>query len=175
MKKTVNVAIGGCSFIIDEDACNTISNYLDRFRAAINEDGSKNDVMDELESRIADLLKAKLGAMGLFDPSHKKPIPKFPDVIGIVTSEAGAAVHDMLRILNKRYQLTKVRLFPVRVQGVEAPGEIAAAIRYANYHNLADVLIVGRGCIKCPESGKGNGTEIRCRCCFIHNEMLLRK
>lgn len=90
-------------------------------------------------------LKAKLGAMGLFDPSHKKPIPKFPDVIGIVTSEAGAAVHDMLRILNKRYPLTKVRLFPVRVQGVEAPGEIAAAIRYANYHNLADVLIVGRG------------------------------
>lgn len=90
-------------------------------------------------------LKAKLGAMGLFDPSHKKPIPKYPDVIGIVTSEAGAAVHDMLRILNKRYPLTKVRLFPVRVQGVEAPGEIAAAIRYANYHNLADVLIVGRG------------------------------
>ena len=90
-------------------------------------------------------LKAKLGAMGLFDPSHKKPIPKFPGVIGIVTSEAGAAVHDMLRILNKRYPLTKVRLFPVRVQGVEAPGEIAAAIRYANYHNLADVLIVGRG------------------------------
>ena len=90
-------------------------------------------------------LKAKLGAMGLFDPSHKKPIPQFPDVIGIVTSEAGAAVHDMLRILHKRYPLTKVRLFPVRVQGVEAPGEIAAAIRYANYHNLADVLIVGRG------------------------------
>lgn len=90
-------------------------------------------------------LKAKLGAMGLFDPSHKKPIPKYPGMIGIVTSEAGAAVHDMLRILNKRYPLTKVRLFPVRVQGAEAPGEIAAAIRYANYHNLADVLIVGRG------------------------------
>ena len=90
-------------------------------------------------------LKAKLGSMGLFDPSHKKPIPKAPGIIGIVTSEAGAAVHDMLRILHKRYPLTKVRLFPVRVQGVEAPGEIAAAIRYANYHNLADVLIVGRG------------------------------
>jgi len=90
-------------------------------------------------------LKVKLGAMGLFDPSHKKPIPRFPGVIGIVTSEAGAAVHDMLRILRKRYPLTKVRLFPVRVQGAEAPGEIAAAIRYANYHNLADVLIVGRG------------------------------
>jgi phage shock protein PspC (stress-responsive transcriptional regulator) len=61
MKKTVNVAIGGCSFIIDEDACNTISNYLERFKAAISESSSKNDVMDELENRIADLLKAKLG------------------------------------------------------------------------------------------------------------------
>jgi len=90
-------------------------------------------------------LKTKLAAQGLFDPAHKKPIPKFPKVIGIVTSSAGAAVHDMLRILRKRYPLTKVRLFPVRVQGVEAPAEIAAAIRYANHHNLADLLIVGRG------------------------------
>ncbi len=90
-------------------------------------------------------LKKKLQAQGLFDPTHKKPIPQFPGTIGIITSSAGAAVHDMLRILNKRYPLAKVRLLPVRVQGVEAPGEIAAAIRYANYHNLADLLIVGRG------------------------------
>ena len=90
-------------------------------------------------------LKAKLAAQGLFDPAHKKPIPSYPGVIGIVTSSAGAAIHDMLRILRKRYPLTQVRLLPVRVQGVEAPGEIAAAIRYANYHNLADLLIVGRG------------------------------
>ena len=90
-------------------------------------------------------LKMKLGQQGLFDPAHKKPIPRYPQVIGIVTSSAGAAVHDMLRILRKRYPLVKVRLLPVRVQGVEAPGEIAAAIRYANYHELADVLIVGRG------------------------------
>lgn len=90
-------------------------------------------------------LKTKLGKEGLFDPEHKKPIPRYPQVIGIITSSAGAAIHDMLRILRKRYPLTKVRLLPVRVQGVEAPGEIAAAIRYANYHNLADVLIVGRG------------------------------
>lgn len=90
-------------------------------------------------------LKAKLGAMGLFDESHKKPLPKYPDTIGIITSSAGAAVHDMLRILRKRYPLTKVRLLPVRVQGVEAPPEIAAAIRYANRHRLADLLIVGRG------------------------------
>ena len=90
-------------------------------------------------------LKAKLAAQGLFDPAHKKPIPKYPAVIGIVTSSAGAAIHDMLRILRKRYPLSEVRLLPVRVQGAEAPGEIAAAIRYANYHKLADLLIVGRG------------------------------
>ena len=71
-------------------------------------------------------LKAKLAAQGLFDPAHKKPIPKYPGTIGIVTSSAGAAIHDMLRILRKRYPLTRVRLLPVRVQGAEAPGEIAA-------------------------------------------------
>lgn len=90
-------------------------------------------------------LKKKLAARGLFDPAHKKPIPKFPGTIGIITSSAGAAVHDMLRILNKRYPLAKVRLLPVRVQGAEAPGEIAAAIAYANRYRLADLLIVGRG------------------------------
>ena len=90
-------------------------------------------------------LKAKLAAQGLFDPAHKKPIPKYPKVIGIVTSSAGAAIHDMLRILRKRYPPCQVRLLPVRVQGAEAPGEIAAAIRYANHYQLADLLIVGRG------------------------------
>jgi len=90
-------------------------------------------------------LKAKLAAQGLFDPARKKPLPVFPGTIGIVTSSAGAAIHDMLRILNKRYPLTQVRLLPVRVQGSEAPGEIAAAIRYANRYHLADLLIVGRG------------------------------
>lgn len=90
-------------------------------------------------------LKAKLAAQGLFNPAHKKPIPKYPKVIGIVTSSAGAAIHDMLRILRKRYPLAAVRLLPVRVQGVEAPGEICSAIRYANYYQLCDLLIVGRG------------------------------
>jgi len=90
-------------------------------------------------------MKKKLAAQGLFDPAHKKPLPKYPGTIGIITSSAGAAVHDMLRILRSRYPLTKVRLLPVRVQGAEAPGEIAAAIQYANRHRLAEVLIVGRG------------------------------
>lgn len=90
-------------------------------------------------------LKKKLAAQGLFDPAHKKPLPKYPGTIGIVTSSAGAAVHDMLRILRARYPLTTVRLFPVRVQGAEAPAEIAGAIAYANRYALADLLIVGRG------------------------------
>ena len=90
-------------------------------------------------------LKKKLAAQGLFDPAHKKPLPKYPGTIGIITSSAGAAVHDMLRILRKRYPLTNVRLLPVRVQGAEAPGEIAAALAYANRYKLADLLIVGRG------------------------------
>lgn len=90
-------------------------------------------------------LKKKLSAEGLFDEAHKKPIPKYPNMIGIVTSAAGAALHDMLRILKKRYPLSAVRLIPVRVQGAEAPAEIASAIYYANRYKLADVLIVGRG------------------------------
>ena len=81
-------------------------------------------------------MKTKLAARGLFDPSHKKPIPEYPGVIGIVTSSAGAAVHDILRILRKRYPLAQVRLLPVRVQGAEAPGEIAAAIGYSIKYTL---------------------------------------
>ena len=90
-------------------------------------------------------LKQKLFQEGLFDPARKKKLPVFPHRIGIVTSPAGAAVHDMLRILGKRYPLSRVILLPVRVQGAEAPGEIARAIDYANAHAIADVLIVGRG------------------------------
>ena len=90
-------------------------------------------------------LKKKLAAQGLFDSAHKMALPRYPGTIGIITSSAGAAVHDMLRILRKRYPLSNVRLLPVRVQGVEAPGEIASAIAYANRYKLADLLIVGRG------------------------------
>lgn len=90
-------------------------------------------------------LKAKLAAEGLFDPKHKKKLPPFPKRIAIITSSAGAAVHDMIRILGQRWPMTKVVLLPVRVQGVEAPPEIVGAIRYANRHNVADLIITGRG------------------------------
>ena len=90
-------------------------------------------------------LKKKLSEEGLFAPEHKKPLPRFPHRIAIITSSAGAALHDMLRILGKRYPLSKVVLLPVRVQGAEAPAEICGAIRYANRWNVADVIITGRG------------------------------
>ena len=90
-------------------------------------------------------LKARLYAEGLFDPNHKKPLPPYPEKIAIVTSSAGAAVHDMIRILRRRYPIAKVILLPVRVQGAEAPPEIAGAIRYADKWKIGDVIITGRG------------------------------
>lgn len=90
-------------------------------------------------------LKKKLWQEGLFSEEHKKPLPEYPENIAIITSSAGAAVHDMIRILRRRYPAAKVKLLPVRVQGVEAPPEIVGAIRYANRYRLADVIIVGRG------------------------------
>lgn len=90
-------------------------------------------------------LKKKLAQEGLFDPGHKKAIPAFPKTIALITSPAGAAVRDMIRILEARWPLTAVKVIPVRVQGAEAPQEIAAAIRWANRQSVADLLITGRG------------------------------
>lgn len=90
-------------------------------------------------------LKAQLASEGLFDRSHKKALPQFPKRIAIITSSAGAAIHDMIRILGHRWPMAQVVLLPVRVQGVEAPLEIAGAIRYANEFKVADVIITGRG------------------------------
>ena len=90
-------------------------------------------------------LKAKLQAEGLFEEGHKCPIPRFPARIALVTSPAGAAVQDMLRILRARWPMTQVAVVPVRVQGAEAPGEIAAAIGWVNRNRLADLIITGRG------------------------------
>lgn len=90
-------------------------------------------------------LKAQLEREGLFDPAHKKPLPRYPKTIAIITSPAGAAVHDMLRILRARWPLTEVKLLGVRVQGTEAPPEIAGALRYANRYKVADLIITGRG------------------------------
>lgn len=90
-------------------------------------------------------LKEKLSREGLFDPSHKKPLPRFPDRIALVTSPAGAAVRDMVRILGARWPMAQVCILPVRVQGEGAAEEIAAAIQWANWKGVADLLITGRG------------------------------
>ena len=90
-------------------------------------------------------LKARLLQEGIFDPAHKKPIPRMPGRIALVTSPAGAAVRDMLRILGARWPMAQVYVLPVRVQGEGAAEEIAAAIGWANLHQAADLIITGRG------------------------------
>ena len=92
-----------------------------------------------------DRLKSKLYAEGLFSAERKKPIPKMPGRIAVITSPAGAAVRDIIRVLGKRWPLAQVAVVPVRVQGAEAPGEIAEAIRFVNDLKAADLIITGRG------------------------------
>ncbi|MGQ9615185.1 MAG: exodeoxyribonuclease VII large subunit [Spirochaetota bacterium] len=90
-------------------------------------------------------LKRKLEADGLFDPSHKKKIPAFPDVIGVVTSETGAAIRDILKVISRRHSGVHIIIYPTIVQGDGAAESISDAIRKANERNEVDVLIVGRG------------------------------
>ena len=90
-------------------------------------------------------LKKKLAAEGLFDPARKKPLPRFPQKIALVTSVAGAAVRDMIRILGVRYPLAEVILVPVLVQGEGAAQDIAAALDLVNENRLPDIIITGRG------------------------------
>lgn len=90
-------------------------------------------------------LKAILEEQGYFDPKHKKPIPKFPRKIGVITSPTGAVIQDIINTVNRRYRLTEVILYPTLVQGESAKYEIARQIEKANRDNLVDVLIVGRG------------------------------
>ncbi len=89
--------------------------------------------------------KARLAAEGLFDPGRKRSLPPFPRRIGVVTSASGAAIHDLLNVLRRRYAGVRVLLRPVRVQGEGAAGEIAEAIADLNRYGGIDVLIVGRG------------------------------
>lgn len=91
-------------------------------------------------------MKAKLQSEGLFDASHKKPIPRFPKKIGLITSKTGAAVKDILKILKNRNHMVDVVIFPVLVQGDAAAGDIASMIDYVDAHfDDIDTLIVGRG------------------------------
>ena len=90
-------------------------------------------------------LKNRLEAEGLFAAERKKPLPAHPRTVGIITSQAGAAVRDVITVTRRRNPGVKLLLYPVQVQGRTAAGDIAHAIRFMNRHRLADVLIVGRG------------------------------
>ncbi len=90
-------------------------------------------------------LKRDIQKRGWFNKEFKKPLPTLPRRIGVVTSPTGAAIQDMLNVLTRRFGGVNLLLNPVRVQGAEAPGEIARAIEQFNEHKLADVLIIGRG------------------------------
>ena len=106
---------------------------------------SLRDAGEGLLRRQFEELKKKLEGEGLFDPTFKQPLPPYPLRIGVVTSPGGAAVRDILHVLARRWPVAKVRLYPVSVQGNEAPREILTALQAANEQNWAEILIVGRG------------------------------
>lgn len=92
-----------------------------------------------------ELLKIKLHQLGKFKAIHKKPLPKFPKIIGVITSPTGAVIQDILNILSRRFSNFHLILNPVKVQGEGAAQEITQAIKQFNLYQIADVLIIGRG------------------------------
>ena len=102
------------------------------------------DGMGDLHEQF-EQLKAKLEKEGLFDESHKKPIPLYPKVIGVLTSQTGAVIRDIINVSTRRNPNVYIRLLPVPVQGPGAAGQIAEKIKIMNEQKLADVIIVGRG------------------------------
>lgn len=90
-------------------------------------------------------LKKKLELEGLFDEKHKKPIPKYPHAVGVVTASTGAAVRDIINVLTRRFPYTEIIIYPAQVQGIGAAESICEGIEYFNKTKICDTLIVGRG------------------------------
>lgn len=90
-------------------------------------------------------LKARLSAEGLFDPQRKKPLPRYPETIGVITSPTGAVIQDICNVISRRYPCVRIRLYPVSVQGAEAAGQIRRALEQANVDGKCDLLILARG------------------------------
>lgn len=90
-------------------------------------------------------LKKKLGAEGLFAPERKRPLPKIPKRIGVITSPTGAAVRDIINILGRRFPYAEAVLYPVLVQGADAPPQLIRAVKYFSFTKCVDVVIIGRG------------------------------
>ena len=115
-------------------------------------DGQYQLYIDDMQQEgIGDLyvafeeLKNKLNKEGLFDSAHKKPLPKYPRRVGVITAPTGAAIRDIINVLSRRFSYSDVVLYPVLVQGENSAANIVEAIRYFNTTKSADVLIVGRG------------------------------
>ncbi len=113
-------------------------------------------------------LKEKLEKEGLFEPGRKRPLPRFPQRIGVITSQTGAAVRDIVTVIHRRYPQAHIIIIPVAVQGDEAPGQICEGIRLANEMKNLDVLIVGRGGGSIEELWAFN-TEVVARSIFASN------
>ncbi|HYM34670.1 MAG TPA: exodeoxyribonuclease VII large subunit [Steroidobacteraceae bacterium] len=129
------------------------THVLARGRVSLYEPrGDYQFIVDYLEEagegalrRRFELLKAKLAAAGLFASERKRPLPKIPKQIGVITSPTGAAIRDILHVLRRRFPLANVRIYPVPVQGAQAAEQIAAAIALASARADCDVLILARG------------------------------
>ena len=95
--------------------------------------------------RAYEELKNKLQTQGLFDQQHKKPLPEIPRCAGIITSSSGAALHDILNVLKRRFPSLPIIIYPAQVQGEQAPEQLIHALKQAQEHAVCDVLIIGRG------------------------------
>lgn len=121
-----------------------VSLYVPGGQYQINADAMQPDGIGGLYLAY-EQLKAKLQAEGLFDESRKKPLPRIPTRIGIITSPTGAAIHDMIHVLGRRFPLAEILLYPALVQGAGAPASLIAGMHFFNEQNNVDLIIIGRG------------------------------
>lgn len=121
-----------------------VSLYVPGGQYQINADAMQPDGIGGLYLAY-EQLKAKLQAEGLFDESRKKPLPRIPTRIGIITSPTGAAIHDMIHVLGRRFPLAEILLYPALVQGAGAPASLIAGMNFFNEQGNVDLIIIGRG------------------------------
>ncbi len=121
-----------------------ISSYAPRGEYQIYADDMQPDGVGAL-ARAFEQLKIKLGAEGLFDQAHKKPIPQMPKRVGVITSASGAAIHDILNVSGRRCPSAEIVIYPAQVQGDTAARSLCGGIKYFNERSPVDVIIIGRG------------------------------
>ena len=128
---------------------------------------------DGARRRAFEALKAELQAKGWFAPEHKREVPKWPNVIGVVTSPTGAAIRDVCHVLHRRFPLASVIIYPCAVQGAHAPGEIVEALARAEVREECDVLLVVRGGGSLEDLWAFNEREVADAVFHVHCQSLL--